>query len=470
MENFIKWVETINGKVNEFAWGPIMLLLLVGAGVYISARTGFLQVRKFGTAMKKTIGSVFKKNENSDDKNNLSPFQAVCTALAGTVGTGNIAGVTGAIFAGGPGAVFWMWLSAFFGMCTKYAEIVLSLRYREKDENGQYRGGPMYYITNGLGKNWKWLAVVFAALGCLASFGIGNISQSSEIAGAVKSIFGISGLVTGIILAVIVAIVILGGAKRIGTVTSYLVPFMSVFYVVAGIVLIAMRITDVPAVFASIFKSAFSFEAVGGGIFGYAIMIAMKNGVARGVFSNEAGLGSAPMAHATSTTKEPVEQGLWGIFEVFVDTIIICTITAFAVLLSGINNVSGGLDAFASKGEAAAEAFNAILPGILGGTVIQISIIFFALSTILSWCFYGSSCLDYITNNNKLLNIIYKIVFILVCIVGTTGNGKLLWDISDTLNGLMALPNLIALIPLAGVVSAETKKYFSSKKESKLQK
>ncbi|MBR6522439.1 MAG: sodium:alanine symporter family protein [Oscillospiraceae bacterium] len=461
MEKFLEIVTKVNGALNSFAWGPIMLLLLVGSGVYLSIRTGFIQVGKFGYIMKNTVGSLFRKGDKKDHGKNLSPFQAVTTALAGTVGTGNIAGVTGAIFVGGAGAVFWMWVSAFFGMCTKYAEIALAMKYREKDANGVYHGGPMYYITNGLGKKFTWLAVIFAVLGGLASFGIGNIAQSSEIAGAMGGLFNLKPVITGIILAVVVGIVVLGGVKRIGQVTSLLVPFMAIFYIICGIIVIIMKIPSIPAAFAEIFKGAFSFKAVGGGIFGYVIMQAMRQGFARGVFSNEAGLGSAPIAHAASSTEEPVEQAMWGVFEVFIDTIIICTITALTVILSGITSNPDGLSAFASKGAAAVAAFNSILPGTIGGIIIQISLIFFALSTILSWSYYGEACWAYISKNNKVVDYIYKIIFILVCIVGATGSGTLMWDISDTLNGLMALPNLIALIPLAGVVAKMTKDYFN---------
>ena len=381
-------IVKINGILNSFAWGPVMLVLLVGTGIFLTARTGCIQVRRFGYIMKHTIGSLFKKSDK-DHGQNLSPFQAVTTALAGTVGTGNIAGVTGAIFVGGPGAVFWMWVSAFFGMCTKYAEIALAVKFREVDENGANHGGPMYYIEKGLGKNFKWLAVIFAILGGLACFGIGNIAQSSEISGAMNALFGLSPLATGIILAILVAVVIIGGVKRIGQVTSFLVPFMAIFYIVAGLAVIILRITDIPAALVLIFKSAFSLKSVGGGIFGYAIMLAMRNGFARGVFSNEAGLGSAPMAHAASSTDEPAEQAMWGVFEVFIDTIVICTITSLAVILSGVLDTPGGLDAFSSKGAAAAAAFNTILPGTIGGTIIQISLLFFALSTILGWSYYG---------------------------------------------------------------------------------
>ena len=272
MEKFLEMVTLVNTTVSDFVWGPIMLALLVGAGVFLTFRTGWLQVRQFGFIMKNTIGSLFRRKSSKDHGSNLSPFQAVTTALAGTVGTGNIAGVTGAIFVGGPGSVFWMWVSAFFGMCTKYSEIALAMKFRDTDASGIHKGGPMYYIENGLGKSWKWLAAVFAVLGGLASFGIGNIAQSSEISGAMSGLFGLDPLVTGVALTALVAVVVLGGVKRIGQVTSLLVPFMSVFYVAAGVVVILMRITDLPGVLGSIFTSAFSLEAVGGGVFGYAII------------------------------------------------------------------------------------------------------------------------------------------------------------------------------------------------------
>ena len=448
----------INSFINGIVWGPVMLLLLVGTGVYLTVRCGCLQARKFGFIMRSTLGSLFRKTEKkAGGEPNLTPFQAVSTALAGTVGTGNIAGVTGAIFAGGPGAVFWMWVSAFFGMMTKYAEIVLAVKYRQVGPDGTHYGGPMYYIEKGTGM--KWLAVLFSLLGGVACFGIGNIAQSTEIAGAMESLVGLPPLWTGIILAVLIAIVVIGGVQRIGQVASYLVPFMAIFYIVAGVAVIALRITEVPAALASIFQGAFSFEAVGGGVFGYVIMQAMRQGFARGVFSNEAGLGSAPMAHAASNTKEPVEQGMWGVFEVFVDTIIICTLTSMAVLLSGV--LEYDLSSFASNGAAAAAAFNAILPGTIGGTVLQISLLFFALSTILGWSYYGERCWGYLTNNNKIANLIFKVAFVLVCIVGAVGSGSLMWDISDTLNGMMAIPNLIGLLLLSGTVIQVTKAYFS---------
>ena len=461
MSNFVSTIESVNGALNSFAWGPLMLLLLVGTGIYLTIKVKWLQVTHFGRILKHTVGTLFKKQDSKDHGANISPFQAVTTALAGTVGTGNISGVTGAIFTGGAGAVFWMWVAAFFGMITKYAEILLAMKYRIKDENGVYHGGPMYYIENGIGKSWKWLAVIFCLLGGFASFGIGNIAQSSEISGALTDLFKLPPLASGILIAVVVALVTLGGIKRIGKVTSLLVPFMSIFYIVAGIILILMRITHIPAVFGQIFAGAFSFKSVGGGLFGYTIMMAMKQGFARGVFSNEAGLGSAPIAHAASSTEEPCEQAIWGVFEVFIDTIVICSITAFAVLLSGILDAEGGLSAYASKGAAAAAAFNTILPGTLGGKIIELSLLFFALSTILSWAYYGENCWGYLTKNNKTFILVYKIIFALVCIVGAMGSGTLMWDIADTLNGLMAIPNLFALLMLSGVVAKVTKDYFS---------
>ncbi len=459
MDPLIQAITRINSAVNSFAWGPVMLLLLVGTGVYLSFRTHFLQVRRFGYILKNTIGTLFAR-EKTHDGENLSPFQAVTTALAGTVGTGNIAGVTGALFVGGPGAVFWMWVSAFFGMCTKYAEITLAVKYRVTDEHGVHTGGPMFYIERGLGRRWKPLAITFAALAGLASFGIGNIAQSTEISGAMKSLFGLNPLVTGVLLCALVGVVILGGVRRIGQFTSCLVPLMSILYIAAGLGVLILRAGDIPAAFGAIFSGAFSFKAVGGGVFGYAVLAAMRQGFARGVFSNEAGLGSAPIAHAASSTKEPCQQGMWGVFEVFIDTIVICTLTSMAVILSGVLDAPGGLDAFASKGAAAAAAFNAILPGTLGGKVIEISLLFFALSTIISWSYYGERCWGYITGGSARFTLGYKIVYVLMCLIGAVGSGALMWDIADTLNGLMAIPNLIALLALSGVVAAETRRYF----------
>ncbi len=462
MDNFVARISSINSVVNSFAWGPLMLALLVGTGIFLTIKTKWPQVKHFPWVLKNTIGTIFDKNKQTEKGVNITPFQAVATALAGTVGTGNIAGVTGAIFTGGPGAVFWMWLAAFFGMVTKYSEIVLAMKFRETDKDGVYHGGPMYYIKNGLGQKFNWLAVLFCILGGIACFGIGNIAQTTEISNSLTSLFHFSPVVSAIIIAVFVGLVVIGGIKRIGAVAEYLVPFMSCFYILAGIIVIILRINHIPAVIALIFKEAFSFKSIGGGIFGYTIMRAMKMGFARGVFSNEAGLGSAPIAHAASEEKEACKQAIWGIFEVFIDTIVICSITAFTVILSGILDVPGGISSFASNGVAAATAFNTILPGNLGGTIIQISLIFFSFTTVLGWAYYGENCWRYLTNNNKVAITVFKIIFVALTIIGSTGNGSLMWDISDTLNGLMAIPNLIALLLLSPVVTKMTKEYFAS--------
>ena len=460
MEKFLEIVMNAERAANDFVWGPIMLALLVGTGVFLTFRTGWVQVRRFGYIMRNTVGSLFRKKGQADHGSNLSPFQAVTTALAGTVGTGNIAGVTGAIFIGGPGAVFWMWVSAFFGMCTKYAEIALALKFRDTGADGVHKGGPMYYIENGLGKNWKWLAVIFALLGGLASFGIGNIAQSSEIAGAVSGLFGLDPMVTGVALTVLVGVVVLGGVKRIGQVTSLLVPFMSVFYVAAGIVVILMRITDIPGVLGAIFSSAFSFEAVGGGVFGYAIMIAMKNGFARGVFSNEAGLGSAPIAHAGAAARGPVEQGCWGILEVFVDTILMCGFTAL-IILSGGELWRSGLDGAALT----SAVFTAAL-GPLGGRVVSLSILLFAFSTVLGWGYYGERAIAWLTGERRWTVTLYRLCYLLVMILAAPARLTLVWSLSDLLNGAMMVPNLIGVMALWRVVRGRTLEWEISRKKA----
>ncbi len=466
----MKWIEDINNAVHGVVWGPIMLLLLLGTGVFFSVRCGFIQATKFGYIWRNTIATLFKKGETDahrSDGTNVTPFQAVSTALGSTIGVGNVAGVAGAIVAGGPGAIFWMWVSAFFGMCTKYAEIVLAVHYRQVGPDGTHYGGPMYYIEKGL--HMKWLAVLFALLGGLASFGIGNATQAAEISVAVNNLTGTgfdSSLITGIVLVVLVGVVVFGGMKRISTVTSYLVPFMALFYIVIGVTVIVFHAGDVPAVFRNIFASAFSFEAVGGGIFGYAILLAMQNGFARGVFSNEAGLGSAPIAHAASSTKDPVRQGLWGVFEVFVDTIIVCTITGLVVLLSGL--YTGSL----TGGALTAKAVESLTGSVWGGHFIRVALILFALSTILGWEYYGETCWGYLTRNSKAVRYLYKAAFLALLCVGAISSSSnfledtttlnLMWSIADTLNGMMAIPNLIGLLLLSGVTVKLTKKYFQT--------
>lgn len=445
----LELISLINEKINGIVWGPIMLTLLIGVGLFLSIKTGFIQFRKFGYMLKNTIFGLFSKKQHENDASGVTPFQAVATAMAGTIGTGSIAGLATAIVSGGPGAVFWMWVSALLGMVTKYSEIVLSLKYREKNEKGQWVGGPMYYIKNGL--EMKWLAGIFAFLAMVACLGIGNATQSNSIAVALESTVGIKPWITGVVLTVIAASVILGGMKRISAVNEKLVPFMAVFYVLCSVVALVINFDRIPHAFALIFKEAFNFKAAGGGVAGYGIMLAMHYGFSRGVFSNEAGLGSAPIAHAASSTKNPVHQGLWGMFEVFFTTVVICTLSAL-VILSNDFWQSG-----AYKGAALSiVSFNEILPGV-GGIIVTLSTIFFALSTILGWGYYGEVCIGFLSKKKKDAVLIYRCVYVLVVFIGTVGSLDLIWSISETMNGLMAIPNLVGLIGLSKVVRNITK-------------
>jgi len=427
-----------------------MLILIVGTGVILSWQVNFLQVRHFGYAMKNTLMKIFDKEQLSKDE--VSPFQALSTAVAATVGVGNIAGVATAIALGGPGAIFWMWVSAFFGMVTKYSEIVLAVKYREKSTDGTWAGGPMYYLAKGL--NMKWLAVAFAAFGALASFGIGNMVQANSVAAALYASFGIDKLVTGIILTIVTGVVIVGGLKRIVAFTEKLVPFMAVFYIVGSLMIILSRITMVPEAFALIFGHAFSPAAAVGGFAGAAVRNAIRFGIARGVFSNEAGLGSAPMAHASAKTDHPVRQGLWGILEVFLDTIVICSLTALTILVTGVWQ-SGKTGAALTT-----LAFNEGLPG-FGGFIVAIGITLFAFSTVIGWSWYGEKCVEFLFGS--FAGRIYRFVYLPFIIIGAVGGLTLVWDIADTLNGLMALPNLIGLLALSGTVVALTKEFFAKK-------
>ena len=468
----------IVGKVNSFAWGPIMLILLVGTGVYLSIRSGFIQFTKIGYWMKNTFGKIFKKQKAGEGE--VTPLQAVTTALAATVGTGNIAGVTGAIVAGGPGAVFWMWISALFGMVTKYSEVVLAVRYRERHEAGDWVGGPMYYIKNGLGKGFGWLSVLFCIFGFLAAFGIGNATQVQSIGESIGSAinalggnvqgtmlsfagneFTLCNLIVGIIVAVIVALVLFGGIKRIGSVTERIVPVMAVVYIIASLIVIFANIGHIGQVFGAIFKYAFTPNAVIGGAAGAALKMCITWGVKRGVFSNEAGLGSAPIAHAASSESNPVKQGLYGIFEVFMDTIVICTLTALVVLLGYCSNAIS--PEWGGSGGAAlvSSSFAGVMGGKLGSLIVAVGISLFALSTILSWSLYGTRCFEYLFGVKSSL--IYKIIFVIAVVVGATLELSLVWDIADTLNGLMAIPNLIAVLGLSGVVIKLTKEHFAQK-------
>lgn len=448
----MEFLMELNGSVNEFVWGPVMLLLLVGTGVYFTFRTNFLSIAKLGYVLKNTIMKMFDKSRVGEGE--ITPFQALATALAATVGTGNIAGVATAIAIGGPGAIFWMWISAIFGMTTKFAEVVLAINFREKKDDGRYVGGPMYYIEKGMGKKWKWLAVLFALLGALAAFGIGNMVQANSVAASLEATFGINKLVSGILLAIAAAAVILGGLKRIAQVTERLVPIMAVFYIIGALIIIILNVGKLPAAFGMIFGSAFTGSAAVGGFAGSTLMIAMRRGVARGVFSNEAGLGSAPIAHAAATTDHPVRQGLWGIFEVFADTLVICSLTALSILVTGVWN-SGETGAALTT-----SAFNQGLPG-PGGVIVAVGILLFAFSTLLSWAYYGERCAEYFLGSK--VNMVYRILWIPFIVIGAIGGLEFIWDLADTLNGLMAIPNLVALLVMSGIVVKLTKDFFANK-------
>ena len=571
MQSFIDTVAKINGAVNGVVWGIPMLILIIGTGIFMSVRTGFFQITRIKTWANETFLAIFKKKSvtKTDEKKAITQFQALSTALAATIGTGNIAGVATAVCIGGPGAVFWMWLSALFGMMTSFSENVLGIYFRKKNEHGEWSGGAMYYLEEGLKEKKglrhiaKPLSVMFAIFCVLASFGIGNMAQSNSISSAMQSNFNIPTIVTGVVLAVIAALVVLGGIKRIAKVTEKLVPFMAIFYIVGCLIIFVMNFRHIPYVFASIFKSAFSFSAVAGGVGGYIIKRAVTMGFKRGVFSNEAGLGSSVMVNCASDVKEPVIQGMWGIFEVFFDTIIVCTLTAFVILSSPANsvsfeealsnvstqpqyftinytdgetnlidsdinpkyivasddaaegtyteyyaktvygqefpvkilnsdNVSGENDfTFANvmelKGIQAKDANGNHLTnengdpiidsveitevngvplvtyafsqrlGSVSGKILAIAILLFAFSTTLGWSFYGTKALEYLLGTKA--TIVYKIIFVLFIVVGCTMKLGLAWDISDTFNGLMALPNLIGILSLSGIVVAITKNY-----------
>ena len=440
-----------------------MLVLLIAVGLFMTVKLRGFQFRRFGYISKHTVGSLFDKKLHVKDNESVSPFQAMTTALAGTIGTGSIAGVATALFSGGPGAVFWMWLSALLGMATKYSEIVLSLKYREKNEAGAWTGGPMYYIKNGLGI--KWLAVLFAVFATIACIGTGNATQSNSIASVAETTFNVAPWITGIVLTLIVGVVILGGVKRIASVNEKLVPVMAVFFILSAIIAMVFNALKIPEAFKLIFKEAFNFKAAFGGVAGYGVLSAMRYGVGRGVFSNEAGLGSAPIAHAASSAKDPVAQGLWGAFEVFITTIVICTMSALVVLTSDvyIGAFNAGIDPVYNGAALSAAAFGETLPYV-GSTVISIATVFFALSTILGWAYYGEVCVTYLFNaHQKYAVLIYRLIYIAFAFIGAVAQIDVVWLIADCFNALMALPNLIALTALSGVVADATMKHFESK-------
>lgn len=575
MDAFIEAVASVNGKINGVVWGIPMLVLLISTGIYMTVRTGFFQVSKIKFWSNETFLAIFKKKSvtKTKEKKAISQFQALSTALAATIGTGNIAGVATAVCIGGPGAVFWMWLSAFFGMMTNFSENVLGIYFRKKNDHGEWSGGAMYYIEEGLKERKgfrhiaKPLSVLFAIFCVMASFGIGNMAQVNSISSAMQSNFNVPTLITGIVLAVIAALVIIGGIKRIASVAEKVVPFMALFYIVGCLIIFIANYKQIPYVFSSIFSNAFSFSAIAGGVGGYIIKRAITMGFKRGVFSNEAGLGSSVMVHSASDVKEPVIQGMWGIFEVFFDTIIVCTLTAFVILSSpansmtfedALNNIStegqyfeihkssdGGIvnliddninakfeiasadaeegtyteyaaktvygqeltlrfkNAECAAGESDFTYSNVMeIKGIQGknsdgtlmtdesgspvitsveinevngvplvtyafsqrlgsvsGKILAIAILLFAFSTVLGWSFYGTKALEYLLGTKA--TVVYKVIFVLFIIIGCTMNLSLAWDISDTFNGLMAIPNLIGVLTLSGTVIAITKNYVS---------
>lgn len=433
-------VDIIN-SIDAFVWGPPMLVLLLGSHIFLTFRTGFIQ-RKLPTAIKLSV------TKDPDAPGDISQFGALCTALSATIGTGNIVGVATAITAGGPGAIFWMWISALVGMMTKYAENVLGNRYRYRDAQGKWVGGPMVYIERGLG--CRWLAVLFAVFCAAASFGIGNMTQANSISGALASSFGLSPLAVGIAVATLAGVVILGGIKRLASVTERLVPFMAVTYTLGGVLIICLNWRGIPAAFSAILSDAFTLRAAGGGAVGFILSDAVRYGVARGVFTNEAGLGSSVIVNSASNVKEPVRQGMWGIFEVFFDTIVMCTITALAILTSGAHLLGG------DGAELAIAAFSSGF-GRFGGVFITLAVCCFAFATILGWSYYGERAVDYLFGARARIG--YRLCFIGMTVVGCVGSLQLVWSVSDTFNGLMALPNLIAVLLLSPEVFAATRDY-----------
>ena len=460
----IETIAAVNQAVNSFIWGIPAMVCIIGVGLLLSVRTGFLQIRKFPYAIRTTVGRMFRKRDASDGA--MTPFQAVCTALAGTVGTGNIAGVAGAIAIGGPVAVFWMWCSALLGMCTKYAEVTLAVHFRERSAAGEWVGGPMYYIKNGLGKRWQFLAVLYSLFGVLTVFGTGNATQVNTIVAAIDTAlteFNVVGkdalatlnLVVGIIVAMLVAMVLLGGIKRIGSVSERLVPFMALFYIVLAGGVVLLNIPRLPGVVESIFAGAFNPAAFTGGAIG-SLFISMQKGVSRGIFSNEAGLGTGSIAHACADTKKPVKQGLFGIFEVFADTIIICTLTAMVILCSGTPVHYGA----AAGAELTISGFTTTYGG-WASLFTAMALCCFAFSTIIGWGLYGARCAEFLFGSKIILP--FNVAYALIAIVGATVNLGLVWDVSDTFNGFMIVPNLIAVFALAPNVFKMIKDHFQEK-------
>jgi len=442
MLEIIKIIETVNGWV----WGPAMLVLILGTGFYLSIGLRFLTVRKIGTAF-----TLLFSSRRGQGEGEISPFSALMTSLSATIGTGNIAGVATAIFMGGPGALFWMWMTALVGMATKYAEAILAVQYREIDAKGNFSGGPMYYIKNGLGKRWHWLAAVFALFGALAGFGLGNTVQSNSVSDVLNTSLGVHPMITGVVLMVMVGLVILGGVKRIAAVASWLVPIMAGAYLLAGLAILILNINAIPAAIELIVSSAFTGTAAQGGFAGAAVWMAIRFGVARGIFSNEAGLGSAPIAHAAAKTDQPVKQGLIAMLGTFIDTLVVCSITGLVIVITGAwqNGVNGA--------SLSALAFNSALPG--GEWIVTIGLCLFAFTTMLGWSYYGERCVVYLLGAKFITP--FRFAWVAVIPLGASGELDTVWLIADTLNALMAIPNLIALLLLSPVVFSLSKAYFS---------
>ena len=453
MTEILYYIEKANNIVNSIVWGPPILAFFIIIGLYFSVKLKFFQVTKIKLWLQKTVGSLFSKNHNKS-KNGISPFEAAMTVLAGAIGTGNVVGVATAITLGGPGSIFWMWVASILGMMTIFAENILGVKYRKQSSNGEFVGGPMYYIEKGL--KCKWLAIIFSIMCIFASFGIGNMTQINAIAVSMQTYFNVPPILTGVTVAVIVGSVIFGGLNRIASVTSKIVPFMAIFYVVGGLVVIISNHEKIPYALSEIFKGAFGINSVCAGSAGYLAKDAIKYGIARGFFSNEAGLGSSPMVHASADTDDPIVQGMWGIFQVFVDTIVVCSITALCILTTGVHTqIQDGAMMSVS-------AFSCVF-GNFGEIFVSLSIVMFAFATLISWAFYGERSVEYISSKNNI--VIYRSVYLVVILFGAVMELNLVWSISDTFNALMAIPNLVAVVFLSKEVINSTKsKYFASTK------
>jgi len=464
-------VNFLTGSLNTVAWLYIFLPCAIAGGLFLTIRNGWIQFSHFGFAMKNTFGKMFQKQEAGEGA--VTPLQAVTTALSATVGTGNIVGTSQAIALGGYGAVFWLWLAALVGMCTKYVEVVLSIKFRERDAKGDWVGGPMYYIKNGLGNSWKWLAGLYAGLAALAAFGIGNGSQAKSIVGAIFNAIVVFNpaaeskeftinLVFGIVIAILIALILFGGIKRIGSVTEKLIPFMSILYILFTLIVVIAHGSNIGGAFAKIFQTAFTPQALFGASTGIVLKQTIVWGLRRSAFSNEAGLGTAAIAHAAADTKGPVQQGLYGIFEVFADTIVICSLTALCIICSGID-INFGVK---PGSELIAAAFATVFGVKAANLFVAFCLALFAFSTILGWSLYGSRCIEYLTNHK--IGQIYKVMFIIIIVCGSVASLDVVWDIADTLNGLMAIPNFIALFALSGVAAKLTKEYFTKLKKGEI--